>query len=182
MPGDENITVEYVLQCLRYEDGKLYWLRRPIEHFKSAHGMNIWNAQNAGKEAGDMKVYKSDRRWRIRINKKQYRRSRLVWSMHNGRWPVSLVDHKNHNTIDDRIDNLREATGTQNNGNRMVGSSNTSGFKGVCWDKRKGKWMAQIKIQRKCKHVGYFSSPEDAHDAYVEAASKAFGEFACSGV
>lgn len=174
--------VEYIRQCLRYDSGKLYWLRRPIEHFKNSHGMNIWNTQNAGKEAGGVRAFKSDKRWRIRINKKHCCRARLVWMICKGVYPSDMIDHINHDTIDDRIENLREATGSQNQANRMISCNNTSGYKGVVWCKAKGKWQTGIKTKGKYKHIGYFLTPEDAHAAYVENAKLLFGEFAHAGV
>jgi hypothetical protein len=56
--------------------------------------------------------------------------------------------------------------------------NNTSGFKGVTWDKSRSKWKAHIHIERKIKNLGRFDSPEEAAIAYNEAALKYFGEFA----
>jgi AP2 domain-containing protein/HNH endonuclease len=89
------------------------------------------------------------------------------------------VDHINHDTLDNRRKNLRKATRSQNllNARRKI---NNSGFKGV-YRHPGGKWKAQIQVNHKYVYLGYFSSPEEAHKAYVKAAKKLAGIFACGG-
>ena len=93
-------------------------------------------------------------------------------------WP--RTDHKNHNGLDNRRENLRPATHTQNQQNTrprvIVG---TSRYKGVCWSKRERKWRAVIKFAGVQRHLGYFADEEDAARAYDAAARKYHGEFAC---
>ncbi len=86
-----------------------------------------------------------------------------------------LVDHWNHDTLDNRRLNLRKADESQNCMNRKVCGS--SGLKGV-WPIA-GKWRAVIKCRGKRKHLGYFSTPELAYAAYCAAAKELHGEFAC---
>jgi hypothetical protein len=88
------------------------------------------------------------------------------------------VDHKNGNTLDNRRENLRLATHSQNGANRRVGRNNSSGYKGVSRDKRGGRWQAGIKSQGKSRFLGYFNDPVDAAKAYDSAARELFGEFA----
>lgn len=88
-------------------------------------------------------------------------------------------DHINQNKLDNRRCNLRTATRSQNLCNKGKQSNNTSGFKGVCWVKRDKKWLAQIRINGKRKHLGYFDSKKQAARAYSKAAKKYHGEFAC---
>jgi hypothetical protein len=87
-------------------------------------------------------------------------------------------DHINHNTLDNRRNNLRVATKSENNRNSRKSLRNTSGFKGVSWHTRDKTWQANIRINRKLLHLGYFSTPQLAADAYDDAARKMFGEFA----
>lgn len=84
------------------------------------------------------------------------------------------VDHKNGDTLDNRRDNLRPCTDTQNQGNRKLNANNTSGFKGVSWLKRKKRWRAAIGK----KEIGMFLDKHDAARAYDKAAIEYFGEFA----
>lgn len=79
------------------------------------------------------------------------------------------VDHKNHNTYDNRKSNLRIVTRSQNNMNKNS--------KGVCFDNTTNKYMAYIKINQKQKFLGYFVDENDAIAARKEAEEKYFGEY-----
>jgi hypothetical protein len=92
--------------------------------------------------------------------------------------PVGRVDHRNGDPFDNRRDNLRIATQTQNLGNMALSTRNRSGYKGVSFDKRKRKWRATLLFEGKHHHLGYFSEPRDAAMRYDEAARQQFGEFA----
>ena len=86
------------------------------------------------------------------------------------------TDHINHNTLDNREENLRVCTNSQNLMSRGKQSNNTSGYKGVG---KKGKmWGAQIKINGKYKFLGTWHTPEEAAIAYDTAARIIHGEFA----
>lgn len=93
-----------------------------------------------------------------------------------GEWPADMIDHKNRDRTDNRWENLREATRSQNNANRRA--SSTHGFKGATFNRRQGRWMAQTKVNGKRVYLGYYDTPEEAHAAYVAAAERYFGEFA----
>jgi len=76
-------------------------------------------------------------------------------------------------------DNLRICTRAQNVQNQRVGTRNTSGFKGVSWQKCANKWIAYIKQGNKRRHLGLFTDVADAARAYDKAARELFGDFAC---
>ena len=89
-------------------------------------------------------------------------------------WPY--VDHRNGDGLDNRRANLRQATDSQNQGNRRIGSNNTSGYKGVS---RSGlKWRARIRLDGHQTHMGCYATPQEAARAYDTASIKHFGEFA----
>lgn len=88
------------------------------------------------------------------------------------------VDHVNGNGLDNRRANLRLCTYSENGGNSQIHARNTSGFKGVCWNAREGKWMAYIGGRRTRKYLGYFQTAEAASAAYRRASGEFFGEFA----
>ena len=83
-------------------------------------------------------------------------------------------DHKNRNTLDNRLENLRPATASQNRCN--VRKANMSGYKGVRW--RAGKWVAEITVKGIYTYLGRFPEKEDAARAYNKAALRHEGEFA----
>lgn len=87
------------------------------------------------------------------------------------------VDHCNGNGLDNRRANLRVATTAQNAQNRRITERNTSGFKGVHWDKRDRKWRARIVLDGERISLGLFTTPEAAHAAYCSASAKFHGEF-----
>lgn len=87
------------------------------------------------------------------------------------------VDHRDHDGLNNRRQNLRLGSRSQNNGNRLK-SGGTSVFKGVCWDPENGKWRAQIHLGGKKRCLGRFVDEEVAAKAYDSAAREQFGEFA----
>ena len=89
------------------------------------------------------------------------------------------VDHVNHNTLDNRKENLRLCTHSQNAKNTKMPKNNTSGYKGVNWKKERNKWYAYITVEQTRLFLGYYNNVIEAAHAYDYAASIYFGEFAC---
>lgn len=96
-----------------------------------------------------------------------------------GRRSGFVIDHKNGNGLDNRRTNLRWATVAQNVANQRKRVGGTSRFRGVCFDKARGDWVAGYTINRKRINLGRFQSEEDAALAYDAAVLVARGEFAC---
>lgn len=88
------------------------------------------------------------------------------------------IDHVNRNGLDNRKKNLRKATRNQNQWNCGVSKNNKSGYKGVCLDKRRGTWKAEIMAEGKKYYLGAFKTPEEAARAWNEKAKELHGEFA----
>lgn len=114
----------------------------------------------------------------IGIGNREYAAHRLAWFYMHGVWPRRQIDHVNGIRDDNRAKNLREASPQQNNFNQKTPVTNTSGYKGVSWNKRDQNWEASIQINRKHIHLGRFSTPESAALVYAAKASELFGEFA----
>lgn len=114
----------------------------------------------------------------IVIDYKQYYAHRLAVFYMTGAWPSDEVDHRNVTPGEDQWNNLRPATRAQNEANKPLSVANTSGFKGICFDARRGKWAAYIKRGGKGKFLGYFTAPNAAHEAHMFAARQMSGDFA----
>lgn len=88
-----------------------------------------------------------------------------------------FVDHIDGNGLNNRRANLRLVNAVQNARNQALRANNTSGYKGVSWDKRSRKWTAKIKSNFSLKNLGYFETPEAAHAAYCKASAELHGPF-----
>jgi len=109
----------------------------------------------------------------IRIDGRLYREHRLVWLYLFGRWPEAQIDHINCEPSDNSLENLREATQSENNRNRRV---QRDGLKGVVKIGR--RFYARIRADGATRHLGGFATEEAAHAAYMDAARQIAGEFA----
>lgn len=115
---------------------------------------------------------------RIGIEGTLYYAHRLVWLFAHGRWPKEEIDHINRQRVDNRLVNLREATRGENQRNMGLIKSNRSGYRGVYWAAKSGKWGATIKIKRRSMHLGLFDLKEDAYAARLTKEAEIFGQFA----
>lgn len=113
----------------------------------------------------------------ITIDRKVFRAHRLAWFYCFEEWPEGILDHIDSNKSNNALDNLREATETLNKGNSPKQRNNTSGFKGVSFDKESGKFKASIRINRILKNLGRYTTAEEASQAYLLASRLHFGEF-----
>jgi len=87
------------------------------------------------------------------------------------------LDHINGNRLDNRCSNLRFCNQKENMANSRKPSTNTSGYKGVTWDRQRSKWVAYI-YRGKSINLGGFTTKEEAHLAYIDAAKRYSGKFA----
>ena len=114
----------------------------------------------------------------ISVNKKKYKAHRIIFLLLNGYIPI-FIDHINCIKHDNRIENLREASGSQNQYNTLKRKTNTSGYKNVYWEKSRNKWRVEIRIgNSKYKVVGRFNDLNDAVDAATKARENYHGNFA----
>ena len=113
----------------------------------------------------------------ISLDDEKHKGHRLAWLYVHGEMP-QFIDHKNRVKGDNRISNLRVATKSQNEQNKDLRSSNTSGKTGVYWSIAAKKWQAYIRFDGKMKYLGIFEDKEDAIAARRVAEAKYFGEFA----
>lgn len=115
--------------------------------------------------------------WDIYSEKEQVTRLHTV--IMDTKYTDEIVDHIYHNKWDNRKSELRICTYSENGMNRIIPSNNTSGVKGVCWNKKANNWHSYIGINHKRINLGYFNNFEDAVKARKDAEIKYHGEFVC---
>lgn len=153
-----------------YATGTLTWKNRE-DRSKS------WNTRFSGKEAlGSV----SKNGYKVGdINDKSFYAHRVVWMYVFGMIPEGHdIDHINRDRCDNRIANLRLASRSSNNANRLGADGATSKYLGVSWSKRYNKWVAQITKNYKNKLLGRFCCEIEAAKAYDAAAIENHGEYA----
>lgn len=106
----------------------------------------------------------------INLGHRPYRVCRLVWFLTYGEWPNGEIDHINGDKLDDRLSNLRvvdRAGNAQNMPSSAQANNRSCGLRGVTWNKQHRRWQAKLMANKVMHHVGYFATPEAAHEAYM---------------
>lgn len=166
----------YLLQCLAYDPGTgvLTWRTRPPEHFLREPDHRTWNTKYAGQEAG---VTTNTGHRLLCIDYGRYLAHRVIWKMTTGEEPPLVLDHCNMVGRDNRRENIREATFSQNLQNRKTNKNNRNGLKGITFNKKHNVFRARIHLDRREIHLGIFATANEAYASYCTAARILFGEF-----
>lgn len=161
------------------ETGNLIWKERPQEHFGNTQAHLAWNTKYAVKKAGNKRFGRGlPHAIGVKLNTVGYLAHRIIWEMVNGPIPSGMVvDHKDCNPFNNKIDNLRLATKAQNSHNSQLKISNKTGVKGVSIHSVTGKFIAQIKTNGKTLHLGVYDSLQDGAIAYAFASEILHGDF-----
>lgn len=110
---------------------------------------------------------------RVKIQGRLYFAHRIIWAIHNGDIPEGLeIDHVNHDRTDNRINNLRLVTPSENQRNQSIRIKSRSGVTGVGWKEANNKWQARIKVGGKDKYLGLLDDLELAELVMIEAREK----------
>lgn len=157
-----TVTQEQLKAFLHYEPETGVFHRH-----KTYTGKPMW--EEVGREDGGY--------IRIYLNGKCYKAHRLAWLYMTGAFPPEDTDHANGVKTDNRFANLRPASRGQNMMNIGVKKHNTSGYKGVSYYKKTGKWKAQIQVNKKKLGLGYFDDIREAAEAYIFAALELHGDY-----
>jgi len=155
------ITQQLLKTLFVYEDGNLLW-KKPLS-----------NVCKVGSIAGFVRPPQNYRY--IGIEKKYYSAHRLIFMYHHGYLPDN-VDHKDGNVLNNKIENLRPCTHSQNLFNSKKPSSNKSGYKGVSWYESNKKWCAKVKVGEKA-HRKFFDDIEMANEWAMKTRNELHGEF-----
>lgn len=155
------MTQDEAWRLFEYRDGVLYWR------------LSVNSRAQTGASAGTLN--RQLNRVYVRLHRKLYLRSRIVFLLHYG-WLPDQVDHIDGNRANDRIENLRAATAGENQRNKRRQSNNTSGVKNVrCKAK---KWVVELKVNGAPRYFGRYDDLELAELVAIEARNKHHGAFA----
>jgi hypothetical protein len=143
----------------------------------SSNGEFVWKIDRPGVKAGTVAGYhRKDGYGVLCVDRKRYLLHRLVYLWHKGVLP-DYLDHIDGDPRNNRIDNLRECSLSQNQQNRKIGRDNSSGIKGVSWHKYTKKWRASIRHNKEQIHLGVFEDLCKAAEAINHYRAKMHGEF-----
>lgn len=150
-----------------------------ILNYSPDTGLFTWKKNKGGRALAGAIAGSYDRHGylQIRINNKLYFNHRLAWIYMYGEISDFDIDHINKIRTDNRIENLRLATRSENNYNSKIRKDNTTGFKGVSYMKNYGKYSAEASINKKRFRLGYFDTPEEASEIYINFCKNKHGEF-----
>lgn len=153
-------------------------------HYSPLAGVFEWrrsgHAIRAGALAGS--ICKDTGYIEVRLRGKHYKAHHLAWFYMTGVWPESDIDHKDGDRTNNAFGNLRLATKSQNQWNKRLSKTSTSGVKGVSYDRPTRKWRATVGVDDKKVHVGLFKTKEEAEAAAREKRTELHGEFANHGL
>lgn len=148
-------------------------LLRSVLHYDAETGVFTWKVRTSNRiKIGGVAGAVGEHGYiLIRIHGVLYKAHRLAWFYVHGEWPQAEVDHINGRPADNRLCNLREATRKQNMENRGLNANNSTGYRGVTFTKRLGKFKATLRHHWKTHNLGHFDTAEEA--AAVVSAKRA---------
>jgi len=162
-----DLTQEQALELFEYDNGNL--IRKKVTHQK----MKIGEVAGFINKTNGYRV--------LKIYGKKYSVHQIVYLMNHGFIPKE-IDHINGIRTDNRIENLREVTRSQNQMNAKKPNTNTSGVKNVYWKKQHKKWQVTLRVNGQRKDFGRYDDLELAELVAMEARDKYHGEYANHGV
>jgi len=144
---------------------------KSLLHYQPETGLFTCISKRRGSKIGDIVGYlRKDGYLQINILGRSYASHRLAWLYMFGEFPKNDIDHIDGCKTNNRICNLRDVTRAQNHQNhRTAHKDNASGYLGVHFYKKKNKYGSRIFIGGKDIWLGYFDTPQTAHEAYLNA-------------
>ena len=184
MKAKELPSLEYLNECFELSEDSpsgLIWKVRPRYHFNSNSGWKCFNTQKSGKFAGNILVNPktSVRYWQVSIIRKLYFSHRIIYSIIKkfNVLPGIEIDHEDGNGMNNKINNLRSASRSQNCQNARIRKDNSSGIKGVYWHEGYKAWIGQI-MANKIRYATYpCPTPEIAGELLNELRQSLHKEF-----
>jgi hypothetical protein len=165
MTAQDRLSIEFLRECFEYRDGVLYWRERPAHHFKRPADHLTFLKKSAGKPAGrsEPKGYLCVK---MRIDGHPICPSvhRIVWAMHHGKWPEHTIDHIDRNRRNNRIENLRDVTISENLRNKVNSSPGKQGA-----HRNGNRFSSNIRVGGRQVYLGTFDNEDDASATYMRA-------------
>jgi hypothetical protein len=158
---DLHEFINKILKTFDYKDGQLFW-------------KEIKQKRVLSKPAGSIN---KNGYVQVKFGGKLYKLHRIIFLMHYKYMPKS-IDHMDGNTLNNRIENLRACTNSENMYNRAINKNNRTGVKGVGFEKRTKMYRARCAVNSISYTIGRFKFLEDAAKAIEEFRKKHHGEFA----
>ena len=150
---------EYLCRRFEYKDGSLFWKDHPSQAYR--------NGKTAGYCRKDGYVF-------VKIDGISTAVHKIIWCMLTGEWieyPEYEIDHKDRNPSNNRFENLKKVTKSQNQDNTKC-RGNSTGIKGVYFDNYHERYKASICIDSKLKHLGYYDTLRQAIEVRKQAEEK----------
>lgn len=152
---------------------------RELLDYEPLTGILTWRQARGGRRAGAVAgTPNAHGHLQIQIDGRNCYAHIVAWTHMTGAYPTVQIDHKDRDPANNRWLNLRPAPGSGNHWNRDAPRTNTSGHKGVSWDRRQRKWRAYATAHRRQKTFGYFVDIGDAVAAHAIGVAHLHGEFA----
>lgn len=169
--------VKYLRACLDYNKrtGKLFWRFRPRLHFADTRNFNRWNRRYAFQEAFTA-THKNGGKHGA-IDWQPFVAHRVIWKWVTGIEPGIMVDHRDRVRTNNKWNNLRNVTRSQNMQNRKRHSNNRSGHPGVYFNRGERRWKAAIKAQGVVVFLGTYKAKRDAVRVRLAAEKKYHGQY-----
>ena len=158
---DSAPSVERLRELFECRDGGLYRV------------VSMGSRAPAGARAGSLMQNGYEN---VGVDGQKFLVHRIVWAITHGSWPPMLIDHINSVKTDNRPENLRSASDSQNSAYSKVSKNNRLGMKGVK-RVRSGRYVAQMGVGGKVLHLGTFDSAEEAQEAFRKKSVETHGEF-----
>ena len=162
------ITYEEVKELFDYKDGELYWKKPLNSTMRKRKYYDLGDKAGKQHSAGYVQIC---------LNRRLYLAHRLIFLWHHGYLP-RVLDHIDGNRLNNKIENLRAATYSENQFNRKIGKNNTSGHKGISWSLQYQKWLARIWCHGKAIYLGKYDNLDDAVKAVKLKREELHKEFA----
>ncbi len=175
-------SLDYIRDAMTYDaiTGHFIWNRRPRHHFALEREWKRWNTRWPGRVAGaeQFTTRGSKSKITIKLDNTSQPAHRLAWALFHGEAPEdALIDHRNGDPFDNRLENLRLADNATNQWNRAHSVRSTSGIKGVTWAAEQSKWKGSIRANGEYYHVGYFPTKAETAVAVAKASLRIHGAF-----